>query len=283
LGNSEINEQRDETKADQRDGAERERLLARRAMEERASLALPEQPAASTCSNEELSHLRPKESIERIRSTAARLERDHEAGFSHATRGERSDKRDAAGDRYEAGEAERGPRQLHEMARLRAERETERLEEERHQDRHERNYHEMIEKTARGEIEFDAPQQAYVKVNDILSPERAGEWTKQDRPEFWNAHGNSEQFYRQMAEKYPEVKERIGLGETLEQLKTDEKIRVAAEFWYGKEHLVDLDKYQDSYFIGRGGHHRYLLGRKFRLGEIPAQVRAARPKTEPGD
>jgi hypothetical protein len=288
MGNSEINEEKNEHRAterrdnERRDSEQQERLAARRTAELRAA-AERQQPTESRPEGER-SPVSSSDSMARIRRETARREAQAngdapESSTRSGRRGGQESVAEAAEHERRSLAAERTAYRPDEIVRLRAGKEGARLEQERRQDAHEANYLEMREKAVRSEVEFGEPQEAYVKVDDILTPERAGDTTKPDDAEFWTRHGNTKEFYDGMAEKYPRLRERLARGEDLDEIKKDEEMRVAAEFWYGGRGRVQLEKYKDSYFID-SGYHRYHLGRKFNLGEIPASVREAREKEQ---
>jgi hypothetical protein len=217
---------------------------------------------------------------ERAAAQRATPERPREGGDKEdsSTRVAERASRDAAeGELRGAVSCRHTAREFEEAANLRAGREAGRRElYEQKQSRHEARYQELMEKTVSRRVEWKDLGDSHVRVDDILEPERGGERLKVEDANFWNHHGNSYEFYRGMAEKYPQLRERLGRGETLDHIKSDEGMRAAVEFWYSKEPVV-LEKYKDSHFI-EGGYHRYMLGRKFDLGEIPAHVKEARDR-----
>lgn len=209
---------------------------------------------------------------------ASEQPRDARAKDDGLTRASERASRDAAeGEARGAVSRRRTTREFEEAASMRAEREAGRRElYEQKQSRHEAQYRELTDKAVSKRVEWEDRGTSHVRVDDILEPERAGERLKVEDPNFWNHHGNSYEFYRGMAEKYPQLRERLARGETLDGIKSDGGMRAAAEFWYGRDPVV-LEKYKGSHFI-EGGYHRYMLGRKFDLGEIPAHVKEARDR-----
>jgi hypothetical protein len=137
-------------------------------------------------------------------------------------------------------------------------------------------YAEFKREFANKNIEFEDTGFRYVAEKDILSPKHSSpDWNAESR-NFWTHHGNDEQYYISMAEKYPKIKEEIAKGRTIEELKTDPELKEAVRFWYCQE-SVRLIHYKDTYIVEEG-LHRAELAKKYKLGNIPARVIEARKK-----
>ena len=127
-----------------------------------------------------------------------------------------------------------------------------------------------------GTLEHSATQKAFVDPERIAAPEVVNPDWSAHTPRFWDHHGRSREAYLGLAEKYPQLQERLAAGAQVEDLKRDPELGHAAEFWYSEE-PVNLTKYGETYFV-EAGIHRVTLAKELHLGEIPATVREALQK-----
>lgn len=114
-----------------------------------------------------------------------------------------------------------------------------------------------------GSIEFKERAERYVQARDILAPK--------EYRDFWSHHGNTRETYDSMAEGYRAIRDQMGHGKSLDELRVDKNLRPAIEFWWSKHDPVSLYHYQGNY-IADSGFHRIALAQALDLGEIPAEV-----------
>lgn len=136
---------------------------------------------------------------------------------------------------------------------------------------HEQNYRNYMAQVLSKNIEFKEAGEKYVNIVHIRTLENGDHEWNDDNEHFWRHHGNPPEFYDSMPVKYRVIRERLAAGETLEDLKLDEELRPAVEFWWSKSDPVRLTHFQDSYFVEQG-FHRVTLAKREGLGEIPCSV-----------
>jgi hypothetical protein len=142
---------------------------------------------------------------------------------------------------------------------------------------HEQNFREFMKHFYLRNLEFKDLGQQYVDVKNVMALNRGGDDWSEDQPKFWGHHGNSPESYDSMAKEYPILKKRLAGGETLDQLKSDQAVRPAAEFWWSRSDPINVTKFRDSYFVDQG-FHRVTLAKNNNLGEVPCHVTEARLK-----
>ena len=125
-------------------------------------------------------------------------------------------------------------------------------------------------------VEFLPEHTSWVRIEDVLSPARDGAGWSEKTEAFWNHHGNDEETYREFAERYPEIRQRLRDGATPDELKHDEHLGHAAEFWLGDSDPLRLVEFEGSHFIDSGGYHRVVLAKEHGFEELPAVVIPAR-------
>jgi hypothetical protein len=135
----------------------------------------------------------------------------------------------------------------------------------------------LIWDAAKGNITFAEPQDEMVDARRIAPPRVTRPDHCADTPGFWNEHGRSAQEYFQVGRKYRDIRVRLNDGASLENLRKDNELGDAANFWYRNDDHVQLEEYKGRYFVD-AGFHRVELAQRLELGEIPAKVRHARPK-----
>lgn len=251
-----------------RAGDEANRIAEVRATELREGSRQREKKASSASSDDGTRGHSERQSLDRSD--------DYSRRFGHSYRPRESSEADP---RIERNKSETRNYSANEIASLRAtkEEERQRLEFSRKQELHKAAHHDYLEKVVANEIERGQPSDMYVNSDDILSPNLVDEGWDEGKPDFWYHHGNTPESYNAAAERYAEIRQRLGRGETLESIKSDQNLRSAVEFWWSKEEPVKLTKYQDTYIV-EAGYHRSLLAQNHCLGEIPATVTEARLK-----
>ena len=137
-----------------------------------------------------------------------------------------------------------------------------------------RAYNEYKEKVLKNRLTHKEVGYQQIDEKYILSPKITNPEQKVGTPDFWKYHGNDEQYYRTMAEKYLKIKKELDKGKTLDEIKKDPELQKAVDFWYARP--VQLIKYRynncDIYILGGDGIHRLELAKQYKLGSIPARV-----------
>jgi len=136
---------------------------------------------------------------------------------------------------------------------------------------HINNFNEFGKEFQAGNIQFMGVSEEYVNEADILSPEQTDKEWDQRQSNFWNHHGNTHEIYRNLAEKYRTIQQELAQGKSLDDLKLDEDMRPAVEFWWSNTEPVKLSKYKGTYWVD-AGFHRVTLAKNYHLGAIPAKV-----------
>jgi hypothetical protein len=147
-------------------------------------------------------------------------------------------------------------------------------------ERHEASYLLYREQALARNIQFSEGGEKYVNVGDIRGIENEGYGWDESNEDFWHHHGNPPEFYHSMPQKYRELRERLAGGESLDELRVDDDLRLAVEFWWSKSDLLRVTHFQDSYFVEQG-FHRVALAKRENLGEIPCSVVEASLKGPP--
>lgn len=142
---------------------------------------------------------------------------------------------------------------------------------------HLRNYYEFRDQFHRDNIHFTGSTTEYVDDTHIISPEAIDTKWDQRKEDFWNHHGNSFDDYNRMAEKYRIIQQELAHGKTLDELRLNQDLRSAVDFWWSKSEPVKLIKYKDTYWVD-SGFHRVTLAKNNHLGAIPAEVAEASQK-----
>jgi hypothetical protein len=143
---------------------------------------------------------------------------------------------------------------------------------------HQRNYREFIDSVAKGKLENSANSDSKMVRSDQIVPLSITEPELQVQSEmFWHHHGNEPDYYRKMGEAYPKLYEQLKNGRPREELANDREFKDIVAFWYGNP-TIKIDQFKNSYFCDESGRHRVALAHRFRLEEIPAQVRKWRYK-----
>lgn len=135
--------------------------------------------------------------------------------------------------------------------------------------------HEMNEKTAAGELEFDTPRNGRLDGGDLVVERgEPGERDGVDQERFWDNKGRSRAEYEEMAEKYPRVQQELEQGRSLEDLEGDPELGQAVRFWHNERDPVQVTEYRGRYFVD-SGRHRAELARLYDLCDVPVRVTRA--------
>jgi len=95
---------------------------------------------------------------------------------------------------------------------------------------------------------------------------------------FWSHHSNSPDFYQNMARQYPDLRQEIADGRTVQELKDDPKYKDSAGFWFSKSDKITVTKYGDHQFIDNG-KHRYVLAKHYNPTQpIPVEIHELKKK-----
>jgi len=138
-------------------------------------------------------------------------------------------------------------------------------------------YNDFRQQHRDGNVRFMPAREVYVNEGDIMSPEHTDAEWDQRQANFWTHHGNTFEGYNEMADKFRLIQSHLAKGKTLDELRLDESMRPAIEFWWSKSEPVKLYKYKGSYWVD-SGFHRVTLAKNHHLGAIPAMVTEAELK-----
>ena len=140
------------------------------------------------------------------------------------------------------------------------------------------NAHQGYDNSQRGKIlPSDVSEQPsktpvrQINASDINTDTAMG----MDSSHFWDHHGNTKQDYMNLAEKLPEIQDRMNNGETFEQIKNDPQLHDAAMAYYDPNNMVQVEQRPDGgYDYIDNGRHRIAAAQE--LGyDMPVRVQNA--------